>query len=252
MSTSIIGAAVTRVDGPLKVGGTAQYAVDYTLENLAYGVGVGSTVGNARVVRVDASEAERMPGVLAVLYHGNTPPLYRPAERLEHSRAGEIRPPFEDDQVYYYGQFVALAVANTLEQATAAAEKVKIQYEVRKPAVLLSEAPAPTGPPRVHSSRGDAAGAFASAAVKIDETYTIPVEVHNPMEMHATIAQWEGEKLTLYVTTQGVMNYQKVLAEVMGVPLENVRIISPFCGSGFGESCFRGRSRCWRRWGRST
>jgi xanthine dehydrogenase YagR molybdenum-binding subunit len=238
MSTSIIGAAVNRVDGPLKVSGKAQYAVDHTLENLAYGVGVPSTVGNARVVRVDASEAQRMPGVLAVLYHGNTPPLYRPAERLEHCRAGEIRPPFEDDQVYYYGQYVALAIAKTLEQATAAAEKVKVQYEVRKPAVLLSEAGKPEGPPRVHSSRGDAGGAFESAAVKIDETYTIPVEVHNPMEMHAAIAHWEGEKLTLYATTQGVLNYQKVLAEVMGVPLEDVRVISPFCGSGFGGKLF--------------
>jgi xanthine dehydrogenase YagR molybdenum-binding subunit len=238
MSTSIIGAAVNRVDGPLKVGGTAQYAVDHALENLAYGVGVPSTVGSARVVRVDASEAQHMPGVLAVLYHGNTPPLYRPAERLEHSRAGEIRPPFEDDQVYYYGQYVALAIANTLEQAQAAADKLKVQYDVRKPAVLLSEAPSPQGQPRVHSSRGDTAGAFASAAVKIDETYTIPVEVHNPMEMHAAIAQWDGGKLTLYATTQGVLNYQKVLAEVMGVPLENVRVISPFCGSGFGGKLF--------------
>jgi xanthine dehydrogenase YagR molybdenum-binding subunit len=238
MSTSIIGAAVNRIDGPLKVSGAAAYAVDHQLANLAYGVGVGSTVGNARVVRVEASEAQHMPGVLAVLYHGNTPPLYRPAERLEHSRAGEIRPPFEDDQVYYYGQFVALVIANTLEQAQAAADKVRIQYDVRKPAVLLSEAPAPKGPPRVHSSRGDAAGAFASAAVKLDETYTIPVEVHNPMEMHATIAHWEGEKLTLYATTQGVLNFQKVLAEVMGIPQEDVKVISPFCGSGFGGKLF--------------
>ena len=238
MSTSIIGAAVNRVDGPLKVSGQAQYAVDHALENLAYGVGVPSTVGSARVVKVEASEAQRMPGVLAVLYHGNTPPLYRPAERLEHSRAGEIRPPFEDDQVYYYGQFVALVIANTLEQAQAAADKVKFEYDVRKPAVLLSEGEKPQGPPRVHSSRGDAAGAFASAAVTIDETYTIPVEVHNPMEMHATIAQWEGDKLTVYATTQGVLNEQKVLAEVMGVPQEDVQVISPFCGSGFGGKLF--------------
>ncbi len=238
MSTSIIGAAVNRVDGPLKVSGQAQYAVDHKLENLAYGVGVFSTMGNARVVRVEASDAQGMPGVLAVLHRGNTPPLYRPAERLEHSRAGEIRPPFEDDQVYYYGQYVALVIANTLEQAQAAADKVRVQYDVRKPAVLLSEAPAPQGPPRVHSTRGDAAGAFESAAVKLDETYTVPVEVHNPMEMHATMAHWEGENLTLYVTTQGVLNYQKVLAEVMGIPVENVRVISPFCGSGFGGKLF--------------
>lgn len=238
MSTSIIGAAVTRIDGPLKVSGTAAYAVDHQLENLAYGVGVASTMGSARIVKVDASEAEAMPGVLAVLYRENTPPLFRPAERLEHSRAGEIRPPFEDDRVYYYGQFVALAIANTLEQAQAAADRVKVEYVVHKPLVLLSEAPAPQGPPRVQGKRGDAAGAFASAPVKIDETYTIPVEVHNPMEMHATIAKWDGDKLTVYATTQGVLNEQKVMAEVMGIPLEDVQVISPFCGSGFGGKLF--------------
>lgn len=238
MSTSIIGEWVTRIDGPQKVSGTAQYAVDHRLENLAYGVGVASTVANARVMRIDGSEAEKMPGVIAVLHNGNTPPLFRPAERLEHSRAGEIRPPFEDEEVYYYGQYVALVVANTLEQAKDAANHVKVVYDAKKPVVLLSEAPAPQGPPRVHSTRGDAESAYESAPVKIDETYTIPVEVHNPMEMHAAMAKWDGDKLTMYGTTQGVMNYRKVLSEMLGVPQEDVQVISPFCGSGFGGKLF--------------
>lgn len=238
MSTSIIGASVTRVDGPAKVSGTAPYAVEHVVENLAYGVGVASTVGSARIVRIDASEAQHMPGVLAVLHHNNTPPLFRPAEQLEHSRAGEIRPPFEDDQVYYYGQFVALVIADTFEQAQAAARRVKVQYDVRKPVTRLSDSTDSTATPHIEYSRGDAASAFQSAPVQIDATYTIPVETHNPIEMHATIAKWDAEKLTLYATTQGVVNYQHVLAQVMGIPDEDVKVISPFCGSGFGGKLF--------------
>ena len=235
---SIIGAAVSRIDAPAKVSGKAQYALDHPLDNVAYGVAVPSTVGNARIASIDTSAAERMPGVLAILHHGNTEPLFRPAEQLEHSRAGEIRPPFEDDQVYYYGQFVALVVASTFEQAHDAASRVQVHYDVSKPAVLLSDAPPPQGPPRIHYSRGDADQALESAPVKIDETYVIPTETHNPMEMHATIASWQGDKLTLYASTQGVVNYQKVLSEVLGTPLEDITVISPFCGSGFGGKLF--------------
>ncbi len=102
MSTSLVGSAVTRIDGPLKVTGAAPYAVDHPVENLAYGVGVPSTIGNGRVTRIDASAAQAMPGVLTVLHHGNSLPLYRPGGPFEsESRAGESRPPFEDDTVYY-------------------------------------------------------------------------------------------------------------------------------------------------------
>ena len=238
MSTSIIGASVTRIDGPRKVGGSARYAVDYALDNLAYGVPLGSTVGNARIAHIDTSVAERMPGVLAILHHGNTEPLFRPAEQLEHSRAGEARPPFEDDRVYYYGQYVALVVANTREQAQDAAFKVKVDYDSSKPAVVMSDVPAPPGPPRIHYQRGNAASAFEAAPVRIDETYVIPVETHNPMEMHATIAQWNGDKLTLYASTQGVVNYQNTVSEMLGIPVDRIQVLSPFCGSGFGGKLF--------------
>ena len=237
MSTSIIGAAVTRVDGPLKVTGKAAYALDHPLENVAWGVPVASTVGNAKIVGIDLSTAERMPGVLAVLHHGNTEPLFRPAGQWEHSRASEARPPFEDDNVYYYGQYVALVVANTFEQAKAAADAVKVQYSAQKPSVSFDDGPIPERP-RVHYTRRDADQAFESAPVKVDETYEIPVETHNPMEMHATIAVWDGDKVTLYETTQGVMNHQQVMSEMLGIPLERILVISPFQGSGFGGKLF--------------
>ncbi|HEX4036493.1 MAG TPA: xanthine dehydrogenase family protein molybdopterin-binding subunit [Acidobacteriaceae bacterium] len=237
MSTSIIGASVTRVDGPLKVSGKAAYALDHPLDNVAWGAPVASTVGKAKIVRMDTSAAERMPGVLAVLHHGNTEPLFRPAGQWEHSRASEARPPFEDDNVYYYGQYVALVVANTFEQAQEAARRVKIEYDAQKPSISFDDGPVPQKP-RVHYARGNAADAFASAPVKIDETYELPAETHNPMEMHATIAVWDGDKVTLYETTQGVMNHQQVMSEMLGIPIDRILVISPFQGSGFGGKLF--------------
>ena len=238
MGTSIIGASVTRVDGPLKVTGSARYAVDHPLENVAFGVPVASTVGSAHIASIDTSVAERMPGVLAILHHGNTEPLFRPAGRLEQSRASEARPPFEDDNVYYYGQYIALVVANTFEQAQDAAAKVKVNYEVRPPVVEMSANETPKRMPQTHYKRGDADQAFSGAPVKIDTNYLIPPETHNPMEMHATIAVWDGDKVTLYESSQGVVNHQKVMSEMLGIPLERVLVLSPFCGSGFGGKLF--------------
>jgi len=239
MSSSVIGAAVSRIDGKLKVTGAARYAVDHPIDRLAYGVGVPSTIANGKITRIDSSIAERMPGVITVLHHGNADPLFRPANAFEqNSRAGESRPPFEDDTVYYYGQFVALVVANTFEQAQDAAALVKVEYSESKPAVHVGDVPAPTGAPARNYARGDADGAFKTAPVQIDFTYTTPAETHNPMEMHGTIAVWNGDKVTLYETTQGVVNHQHVMSEMIGVPLEDVHVISPFCGSGFGGKLF--------------
>ncbi|HEX3437098.1 MAG TPA: xanthine dehydrogenase family protein molybdopterin-binding subunit [Pseudacidobacterium sp.] len=239
MSTSVIGAAVSRVDGKLKVTGAARYAVDHPLDGIAYGVGVPSTIANGKIARIDSSSVEKMPGVLAVLHHGNSDPLFRSANGIEsNSRASESRPPFEDDVVYYYGQFVALVVANTFEQAQDAAVRIKVEYQEKKPTVHLADAPAPTGDPVRHYKRGDADSAFKSAPVQLDQTYRTPAETHNPMEMHATIAVWNGDKVTLYETTQGVVNHHHVMSEMLGMPLENVHIISPFCGSGFGGKLF--------------
>jgi xanthine dehydrogenase YagR molybdenum-binding subunit len=239
MSASMIGAAVSRIDGRLKVTGAARYAVDHPIDNMVYGVAVASTIANGRITRIDSSVAESMPGVITILYHGNADPLFRPANAFEpSSHASESRPPFEDDNIYYYGQFVALVVANTFEQAQDAAAHVKVIYDERKPATSFSDVPAPSGPPMRHYARGDADNAFKSAPVQLDVTYTTPAETHNPMEMHATIAEWSGNKVTLYETTQGVVNHQHVMSEMIGIPLEDVRIISLFCGSGFGGKLF--------------
>lgn len=239
MATSVIGTAVTRVDGRLKVTGAARYAVDHPIEGVVYGVGVPSTVGSGKIAGIDTSIAEKMPGVLAILHHGNSDPLFRTAAPFEgDSKASESRPPFEDDTVYYYGQFVALVVANTFQQAEDAAYHVKVTYREQKPLTRMSDVPETAEPPRRHYARGDAEAAFNNAPVKIDATYSTPTETHNPMEMHGTIAVWKDGKFTLYETTQGVMNHQGVMSQMMGVPIDDVHVISPFCGSGFGSKLF--------------
>jgi xanthine dehydrogenase YagR molybdenum-binding subunit len=236
--SSVIGKDITRIDGILKVTGRAQYGVEYPLENMAWGVGVGSTIGAGKIANIDSSAAEKMPGVLAVLYHGNTEKLFRPANSFEESsRPGESRPPFEDDQVYYYGQFVALVVADTFERAQDAAGRVIVKYDTRNPDVSMEEL-APKDPPAVKNERGNVDSALVSAAVKLDVTYETPVETHNPMEMHATIATWNKDKLTLYETSQGVVNHRNVAAEVLNLQRESVQVISRFIGSGFGCKLF--------------
>src|SRR5207253_3769351 len=155
----------------------------------------------------------------------------------------ERRPPFEDDVVRYYGQYIALAVADTFETAKAAADAVHVTYATDKPNVETDlkadddpDVVATTFAPRerLQSQRGDAEAAFANAPVKVDQTYVTPTETHNPLELHATTAVWEGSTLTLYESSQGVVNLRGVLAQTFGLPKENVRVIAKFVGSGFG------------------
>ena len=238
--SEIIGGMVPRIDGPLKTTGTARYASDYNFPGLVYAVPVRATVASGTIRRIDSTAAEAMPGVLLVMHHGNVMPLYRNASG---GRNSESRPPFEDETVYYWGQYVAAVVAETLEQAQAAAAAVQVEYEPAKFNVdsSLSDSLPPEGQPggpRVMSHRGDTDAAFASAPVKVDEVYSTPVETHNPMEMHATVAVWDGKHYTLYESSQGVMNHQNVMAQVLGEPKENVEVISRFIGSGFGGKLF--------------
>src|SRR6516165_3942294 len=131
----IIGAKVPRIDGALKTTGSARYAVDHSFPNLAHAVAVQSTIGKGRIRSLDASAAEKMPGVLLVLHHGNMEPVFRTFPHQEDGTISETRPPFEDDKIYYWGQFVALVVAETLEQARAAANAVRLEYDAETPDV---------------------------------------------------------------------------------------------------------------------
>lgn len=225
----VIGAALPRVDGPLKTTGRAQYAADYSFPGLVYAVPVCATIAHGKIRSMDTSAAEKMPGVLAVLHHGNIGPLYHTA----HGGINEERQPFEDEVINYWGQYVALAVAKTLQQAQAAAAAVRVTYDADKPNVStkLDDADVET---QTRSKRGDVQVGFSGAPVKVDETYATPPETHNPMEMHATTAVWDGNRVTLYESTQGVVGHQNTMSQVLGLPKENVRVISKFIGSGFG------------------
>jgi xanthine dehydrogenase YagR molybdenum-binding subunit len=238
--SEIIGAEVPRIEGPMKTTGKALYASDYNFPNMVYAVPVRATIASGKIRSIDSSAAEKMTGVLLVLHHGNIMPLYRNASG---GRNSESRPPFEDDTVYYWGQYVAAVVAETFEQAQAAAASVKVDYDADKFNVATSlddqlPAEGQPGGPRVMSHRGDPESAFSSAPIKVDETYVTPVETHNPMEMHASVAVWDGKKYTLYESSQGVMNHQNVLSQVLGEPKENVEVISRYIGSGFGGKLF--------------
>lgn len=225
-----VGNPYPRIDGPLKVSGTARYAADFNLPGMLYGVTVCATIAHGRIAELDVTRAEAVAGVRAVLHRGNCPPL----RRAEKGSIDEKRPPFEDDVIRYYGQYVALVVADTLEIATAAARLVRARYDAQTPDV------SPPGPvteadtPDVESERGDAVSAYDSAEVRIDATYTTPVETHNAIEMHACVADYNGQTYTLYETSQGVVNHRDVMAQMLGVEPAHVRVVSLFLGSGFG------------------
>ena len=226
-----------RVDGPLKVSGAATYTSDYNPPELLYAVPVGATIANGTIASLDASRAESMPGVKAIYHRANIGALFRAAPASGMSGLqDERRPPFEDDTIRYYGQYVALAVALTFEQATAAARAVKVTYRPEKHDVRAElEA---DDKPKTDSERGKPDEAFAVAAVKVDQTYGTPVETHNTIELHSTVATWDGQSFTLYETSQGVVNHRVVMAQVLGLPVENVRVVTRFLGSGFGGKLF--------------
>src|SRR6266851_3930071 len=248
LATSPIGRDTPRVDGPRKVTGLAKYTSDFNFPGMLYAVPVEATIANGKLVKLDTAAAEKMPGVRAVFHRGNIGKIFRSTPAPGFDRVcEERRPPFEDDVIRYYGQYIALAVADTFEAAKAAADAVRATYSKEKPNVesRLEAGNDPDvvltayGPMELlQSHRGDAGAAFASAPVKLDETYVTPAETHNPLELHSTTAIWDGQMLTLYDSTQGVVNLRGVLAQMFGLPKENVRVIARFLGSGFGGKLY--------------
>ncbi len=243
--SSPIGRDTVRVDGPQKVTGIAQYTSDFHFPGMLYAVPVGATIAKGKITSLDTSAAEKMPGVRAILHRGNIGKIFRSIPGPGFSGiCEERRPPFEDDVIRYYGQYIAVAVAETFETAKAAADVVVATYAAEQPNVephLVAddepdEVMTTFGPmKRLESERGEPDAAFAGAPVKLDHTYVTPFETHNPMEPHSTTAVWEGSTLTLYESSQGVVNLRGVLAQMFGLPVENVRVITKFVGSGFGS-----------------
>jgi xanthine dehydrogenase YagR molybdenum-binding subunit len=242
---SVIGKPQPRVDGPQKVSGLAMYATDHHFPDLLYAVPVEATIANGRVLKVDTAAAEKMPGVRAIFHRANIGKIFRSVKGKGFENICiERRPPFEDDIVRYYGQYVALAVADTFEAAKAAADAVLVTYDKQDPNVetdlkadndpeVVETSYGPEN--RLQSERGDPDAAFSSAPVKLDQIFVTPSETHNPIELQAATAIWDGPKLTLYEESQGIFNMRDVLAQMFGLPKENVRVITKFVGSGFGS-----------------
>ena len=228
----IVGKPLDRVDGRLKVTGGARYAYEMQ-QNTLYGFLVEASIGKGRIRSIDTRAAEKAPGVVLVLTHHNAPEQGTGNHRNAH-------PVLTGPEVTHYGQPVAFVVAESFEQARAAAYLVDVKYDRSSGKYALrtnlgeARAPHPEDAPAADSAVGNFASAFASAPVQIDVTYTTPLQSHAMMEPHATLAMWDGDKLILHTANQMLNQGQKVIATTLKIPVENVRLISPFIGGGFG------------------
>ncbi len=236
-----VGQPLSRIDGRLKVAGRATYSAENFPKNLTQAVLVMSTIPKGRIASMDTRAAEKVPGVLTVMTPRNAPKL--PVSQKKPGPIDRILSVFQDDKVYYANQPIGVVVAETLEAATYAASLVRVKYVTEAYEVSLTKRiPTAYDPKKVGgggdpsaSNRGDVKAGMDSAAAKIAHVYSTPYETHNPMEPHATVAVWEGkEKLTLYDTTQGVFLTRQRVAEIMGLHPDNVHVISPYLGGGFG------------------
>ncbi len=250
MATELVGRPVDRVDGRFKITGAARYAADTPVARAAHAVIVQSTIARGRVRRIETGAAERAPGVLVVLTPANMPRL-RPVKADFAAGGvpgggtvlGEDRLPLSDDRVHYAGQHLAVVVAETLEEARHAASLVEVAYDAERPVLDLDDPAAVAETPEkwfgepLQLRRGDPDAAFDRAKAEgavVEATYTTPAEHHNPMEPSATVALWEGEQLTVYDSTQWVVGTRNALARAFGLSPEQVRVICPYVGGGFG------------------
>jgi xanthine dehydrogenase YagR molybdenum-binding subunit len=242
MSKKAVGTALDRVDGRLKVTGAAKYSADYATKDVAHAALVASTLAKGKIKEIDTAAALKAPGVLGVITHKNVPKL-RPAKEdfFNGGKPGEDRLPLADDVIHYAGQYVAVVVADTPEHARYAVDLVKVSYAEDKPLIERDAARGTATEPEksfgeeLQYKRGDADKALADgAAVKVEYTYTTPVETHNPMELSATLAVWDDDRLTVYDATQWVKGTQAILAEVFALPRAKVHVVCPYVGGGFG------------------
>ena len=241
---ALVGQPMNRIDGRLKVMGRATYAYEQQVPNAAYAVLITSTIAKGRIASMDTAAAERLPGVLLVLTHATAMKLPQLQDQKKSPPIGRVLQCCQDNVVRYANQPIGVVVAETLEAATEAAQLVQVRYVEEKPHVNIpgraAEAYTPekvggAGDPST-SHRGDMQTGLGQANSRVDAVYVTPFEVHNPMEPHATIAVWDApDHLTLYDATQGVFSDRKRVAELFGLKPENVRVVSPYLGGGFGS-----------------
>jgi len=232
----VIGKPTDRIDGPLKTTGTAPYAYEQhkAAPNAAYGYVVGSSIAKGRIKSIDTTDAKRAPGVIAIVTYENAGKLEKGDYNTAHLLAGP--------RVEHYHQAVALVVADSFEQARAASTLLRISYAKEQGEYDLEKAKETAKKPKEKDKPDTRAGTFesgyAKAPVKLDATYTTPDQSHAMMEPHSSIAVWNGDKLTLYTANQMINWGKKDLAKTLSIPEDNVRLVSPYIGGGFGGKLF--------------
>ncbi|HEX5460124.1 MAG TPA: xanthine dehydrogenase family protein molybdopterin-binding subunit [Steroidobacteraceae bacterium] len=234
LETHAIGADLERMDGRIKVMGTAPYAFEQRVDRPAYLYPVQSTIARGRIRSIESSAAGHVEGVIAVITHWTAP-------RLASDENKELWV-LQSNEVHFRGQFIAAVLAETPEAARYAADLVRVEYEIAAHDVgfragrddLYAPKSVNAGYP-TDTDQGDAEAAFNAAEVKVDATYSTPMEHNNPMEPHSTIAVWDSEKLTLYDSTQSAHSVRTTVAKAFGLSFEKVRVISPYVGGGFGS-----------------
>lgn len=229
----LVGKATNRIDGPLKTTGMAPYAYERhdVVDGQLYGYVVGSAIAKGQINSIDLGEAKAAPGVIGILSTLD----HEPVPLMGFNTANL----FGGREVQHYHQAIALVVAETFEQARAAASLVRVRYD-RAPGQFDLAAIAPSAPAKEDSTvrHGDFDAAYASAPVTVDATYTTPDESHAMMECHSSIANWEGDKVTVWTSNQMIQWNKQSLATALKIPAENVRIDSPYLGGGFGSKLF--------------
>jgi xanthine dehydrogenase YagR molybdenum-binding subunit len=234
-----IGDPIIRVDGHAKVTGTAKFSAEFDFPNLAHAVIVTSTIANGRITSMSTVKAQDAPGVVAIMTPANAPKLPQGGKAGVNPPAGRVLSLLQDNTVLYNNQPIAVAVADTLDQALYAASLIDVRYQQETPkldfeAGMTNAHPGGHGKDPADVSEGQLNQALAAGEIKLDEIYTTPIQNHNPMEPHATIALWEGDKLTLHDATQYISGVKQTVAKALGIPQENVHTICPFTGGGFG------------------
>lgn len=231
----LLGPGVDRVDGPLKVTGSAPYPSDFDFPDMAHAALVRATVAAGQIREIDTVAAEAAPGVLAVMTHRNAPHLNRGPDTPVWRQPP---PPLQDNRILHYGQYVGVVVAETAEQANAAARLVEVDYELAEPVLDLDDprAQVVSNPWGMDAHRGNVATGLASADAIVDATYTTPDETNNPMGLFATVASWDGDSLTVHDSTQWPHGVRAALAVVFGVPESGIRVLAPFVGGAFGAA----------------
>ena len=244
-ATEHVGRPIDRVDALAKVTGQARYAAEFEATGLLHAVALRSTIAKGRLRSIDATAARNARGVVAIFHPGRAPRIGSsegtPDAIIVERRAPIQAADLQSDQISYAGQIIAMVVAQSLEEAEHAARLLVADYETRPAAVTLEQgADRAKAPPErlgapIQFEKGDVSDALASAVSTVEPTYRLAAENHHPMELHSTTARWDGETLTVWDTTQGVIGCRNTIATALGIPVSSVKVICPYLGGGFGS-----------------